>query len=212
VNYEHDSTGLLEGWPQRVSIGSGIEVDTLFLAWLTHRVKKFLPKWELSEVLHEVWAMSAHLAAGFDPSKCKIETWLTNYIPNHLCRAYARQYRMTGCFNRPLTDGTGWIRCVGDMRQQGKFGSADHDSVLDSMQQPDEIVDDSYAEIIDVLLSDCTDTERESINWRLSGREDGLLARERGCTKSAVWASNKRAYAKMRKVAEEIGVTSERLW
>lgn len=207
-DYEHDGTGILDGWPQRVPIGNGVEVDARFLAWLSYRIRPMTPRWDQHERLQEAWAAAAHLSAGFDPSKSKIETWLTNYGPDRIIREYCRQYRMAGCKHQPIGNGIGWVNAVADLRTS----AIDPHDILDQRVEPPPPKDDSYREVLDVLMTDCTEQEVETLESRMHGHDDGVLASRRGCSNSAVGSSYKRAILKMREAAKEIGVTSERLW
>lgn len=214
--YEHDSTGLLAGWPQRVLLQNGVEVDSLLLATITRRAKSRFPAWTLQEMLHEVYAIAVKLSGTYDPTKgAKFESYLYSWAAKQLTRVYDRQYRMRGCGENRR--GEGWIRAVGDGVLYDRYLDGDSadaaELIFDRVQQHEDPEPTwCYGEVLDELCVDLTDEEQAAVQGRLLGVSDQNLSKSWGRGRSTVWIRYRSAKKKMLRTAAELGITNERLW
>ena len=199
-DYEHDGVGLLAGWPQRVPLGHGVDVDAKYLAWVARRFERVFWRWSIEELLQEVYLVATKLAAGYDPSKSKFETYLRAFAYGKLLHSYHKQFRMAGTGNQ-APKGAGWV-CF-----------PDEDGWIHSVYANESAHrDEAYGEVLDVLMEDLPPNQREATCCWLLGIPQPVIAKVKGISSSAVSDRFQKAKKRMRQIADEIGVTDERLW
>lgn len=196
----------MKDWPERVPLGNGHEVDSLFLVWIARRLERSLWRWTLEDIVNTAWVEASLLARSYDPSKSKITTYLTNFLPSRIAREYSRAFRMSGCMRRPLGDGVGWETVV-DFAEFGDDAKSGH--LVPSTVDPEP---NDNVEIVDLLVRELNEQNRRVTYGFMSGKTARQISKAEGLSAGAVFERRRSSIKEMRNVADQIGLTSADVW